>query len=150
MPKKVYTIYWVNERADVRKQHGSFATEKEAMEAIVAWWEIHNETHKDVSYVRTNTGALEVLYGDPNYYYRIEEREIDGPLPSTSYKLKSAGEIEALRRKHQLDDDTLCFDELPEPHRDRIIKAMGDSKIAREYTYTKNGEPIIKALAKVS
>lgn len=150
MSRTVYTNYWVNERANVKKQHGSFATEKEAVDAINAWWEIHKESHKDVSYVRTNTGALEVVYGDPNYFYRIEQRTITDSLPSTSYKLKTAGEIQALRNKHLLDDDTLVFDELPEPYRDRIIIAMGDSKTAREYTYTKDGKPIIKALAKTS
>lgn len=148
MPKKVYTNYWVNERADVRKQHGSFETEEEAVNSIIAWWELHKESYKDVSYERTNTGALEVLYGDPNYYYRIEEREIEGPLPNRSYKLKSAGEVDALRKKHMLDDDTFIFDELPEPYRDRIIVAMGDSAVAREFSYTKEGMPIIKAFEK--
>lgn len=148
MQKTVYTNYWVNERANVKKQHGSFETEDEAVAAIQAWWEIHKENHKDVSYIRTNRGALEVLYGDPNYYYRIEERITDEPLPKRKYKLRTAGEIEALRQKHQLDDATLVFDELPEPYRDRIIVAMGDSMQAREYTFTKDGKPIIKALAK--
>ena len=148
MQKTVYTNYWVNERANVRKQHGSFETEEDAVAAILAWWEIHKESYKDVSYVRTNRGALEVLYGDPNYYYRIEERQVDKPLPTTKYKLRSPGEIEALRQRHQLDADTLVFDELPEPYRDRIIVAMGDSMQAREYTFTKDGKPITKALAK--
>ena len=148
MQKTVYTNYWVNERANVKKQHGSFETEDEAVAAIQAWWDIHKENHKDVSYIRTNRGALEVLYGDPNYYYRIEERTIDKPLPKRNYKLRTAGEIEALRQKHQLDDTTLVFDELPEPYRDRIIVAMGDSMQAREYTFTKDGKPIIKKLTK--
>lgn len=148
MQKTVYTNYWVNERANVKKQHGSFETEEEGIAAIQAWWEIHKEIPKDVSYVRTNRGALEVLYGDPNYYYRIEERTTDKPLPKRKYKLRTAGEIEALRQKHLLDDTTLIFDELPEPYRDRIIVAMGDSMQAREYTFTKDGKPIIKALAK--
>ena len=74
MPKTVYTNYGVNERENVKKQHGSFKTEEEGIAAIQAWWEIHKQAPKDVSYVRTNRGALEVLYGDPNYYYRIEER----------------------------------------------------------------------------
>ena len=148
MPKPVYTNYWVNERANVKKQHGSFKTEEEGLAAIQAWWEIHKKAPKDVSYVLTNRGELEVLYGDPNYYYRIEERTIDKTLPTTSYKLRTAGEIEALRQKHQLDEATLVFDELPEPYRDRIIVAMGDSMQAREYTYTADGKPIIKALAK--
>lgn len=148
MQKTVYTNYWVNERADVKKEHGSFATEDEAVAAILAWWEIHKEAPKDVTYERTNRGALEVLYGDPNYYYRIEERKIDKTLPSRKYKVRGAGEIEALRQKHQLDDATFLFDELAEPYRDRIIVAMGDSVSAREYTYTEDGKPIVKALAK--
>lgn len=148
MPKTVYTNYWVNERANVKKQHGSFKTEDEGIAAILAWWEIHKESPKDVSYIRTNRGALEVLYGDPNYYYRIEERTTEKALPTRSYKLRTAGEIEALRQQYQLDEATLIFDELPEPYRDRIIVAMGDSKQAREYTYTADGKPIIKALAK--
>lgn len=148
MTRTVYTNYWVNERVDVKKQHGSFETEQEAIDAIIAWWELHKESHKDVNYQRTNSGALEILYGDPNYYYRIEEREVDKPLPSKSYKLKSPGEIDALRKKYMLDKDTLIFDELPEPHRDRIIVAMGDSASAREYSYTIEGMPVVKTFEK--
>lgn len=150
MTKTVYTNYWVNERDDVKKRHGTFASEDEAIDAILAWWELHNEQYHDVTYNRTNTGALEIIYGNPNYYYRIESRKTDEPLPTTSYRLKSKGEIEALRKKHMLDDYTFVFDELAEPHRDRIIVAMGDSAIARSYTYTKEGKPIIKALVKSS
>lgn len=148
MTRTVYTNYWVNERADVRKQHGSFETEREAVHAIIAWWEIHKESYKDVSYVRTNTDALEILYGDSNYYYRVEKRETSDPLPTTSYKVKSKGEIEALRNRHQLDQDTLIFDELPEPYRDRIMVAMGDTQLVREYTYTMDGKPIVRAFEK--
>ena len=39
---------------------------------------------------------------------------------------------------------TFLFDELAEPYRDRLIIAMADSKKVREYSYTKNGQPIIK------
>lgn len=145
MTRTVYTTYWVNERANVKKEHGSFATEREAVQAVMAWWEIHKESHKDVSYERTNTEALEILYGDGNYYYRVEKEETSEPLPKTSYKIKTQGEIDSLRQKHQLEEDTLLFDELPEPYRDRVIVAMGDSKAAREYSYTKDGKPIIKA-----
>lgn len=150
MTRTVYTNYWVNRRDNVKKRHGSFATEEEAVNAVHAWWELHNEQYHDISYNRTNTGALEIIYGDDNYYYRIEKDKISTPLPSTSYRLKTKGEIEALRNKHMLDKDTFIFDELAEPYRDRIIVAMGDSQLAREYTYTKDGRPIIKALAKSS
>lgn len=148
MTETVYTNYWVNERADVKKQHGSFKTEEEAVDAIHAWWEIHAESYQDVSYNRTNTGALEVNYGDPHYFYRIEERTISDKLPTMSYQLKTKGEIEALRSKHLLDEETFVFDELPEPHRDRLMVAMGDIKVAREYTYTEDGKPILRVLVK--
>lgn len=148
MTNTVYTNYWVNERAEVKKRHGSFKTEEDAVNAIHAWWEIHDESYSDVSYNRTNTGALEVIYGDPNYFYRIEKREISEQLPTTSYRLKTQGEIEALRNKHLLDRETFVFDELPEPRRDRLMVAMGDIKVAREYTYTEDGKPILRVLAK--
>lgn len=149
MTKTVYTTYWINERADVKKEHGSFETEQKAVQAVKAWWEIHKETYDNIIYERTNSDALEILYGDPNYYYRIEEEETSEPLPATSYKVKTQGEIEALRKRHQLDDVTFLFDELPEPYRDRLIRAMGDSQLAREYSYTKDGKPIVKAFEKV-
>lgn len=148
MTNTVYTNYWVNERAEVKKRHGSFKTEEDAVNAIHAWWEIHDESYSDVSYNRTNTGALEVIYGDPNYFYRIEKREISEQLPTISYRLKTQGEIEALRNKHLLDRETFVFDELPEPRRDRLMVAMGDIKVAREYTYTEDGKPILRVLAK--
>lgn len=144
MTNVVYTNYWINQRDNVKKEHGSYRTEQEAIDAILTWWEIHNKKHRDVSYERTNRGALEILYGDSNYYYRIEKRKISEPLPSTSYKVKSKGEIEALRLKHQLDDSAFIFDELPEPYRDRLILAIGDSSKCREYSYTEDGQPIIK------
>lgn len=144
MANVVYTNYWINERDEVRKEHGSYKSEQEAIDAIKAWWEIHKEKPRDVEYERTNRGALEVLYGDENYYYRIEKREIDNKLPTTSYKVKSKGEIDSLRMKHQLDDATLVFDELSEPYRDRLVIAFGDVKKCREYTYTEGGQPIIQ------
>lgn len=149
MTRTVYTNYWVNERADVKKRHGSFNSEKEAVAAIYAWWEIHNESYHDIEYVRTNTDALEIIYGDANYYYRVEKRKTSKPAPKTSYRVKTHGEIEALRNKHQLDDQTFLFDELPEPYRDRLIAAMGNIQIAREYSYNEKGQPIIKVFAKV-
>ncbi len=148
MTRTVYTNYWVNERDDVKKQHGSYNSEEEAVNAVFAWWEIHDESHGSVDYNRTNTGALEILYGDPNYYYRIEKGETTTPLPKTSYKVKSRGEIEAFRQKHQLNEETFVFDELPEPYRDRLIVAMADVEEARKYTYTENGQPIVKAFEK--
>lgn len=144
MASTVYTNYWVNVRADVKKEHGTYRSEEEAVQAVQAWWEIHGESYSNVEYNRTNTGALEILYGDPNYFYRIEERQVTGPLPRTSYRVKGRGEIEALRSKHQLDGETFLFDELPEPYRDRLILAMGDSQKARGYTYTEDGRPIVE------
>ncbi len=150
MPNEVYTNYWVNQRDDVKKEHGSYKTEEEAIDAIKAWWEIHHETHREVSYERTNTGALEILYGDPNYYYRIEKNKRDTALPSTSYKVKSKGEIDALRNKFLLDKATFVFDELSEPYRDRLVKAFGDIKVCRAYSYTEDGQPIIQLDSKRS
>lgn len=144
MAVKVYTNYWVDNRSGVRKEHGSYKSEQEAREGIFAWWEIHNERYNDIEYVRTNRGALEVIYGNSDYYYRIEENLRDDPLPSTSYTVKSPGEIESLRQRFQLDNETFLFDELAEPYRDRLIIAMGDSLKVREYTYTEDGRPIIK------
>ncbi len=144
MTNVVYTNYWVNVRDDVKKEHGSYKTEQDAVDAIKTWWEIHNETHRDIIYERTNSGALEIIYGDANYFYRIEEQERTEPLPSTSYKVKTIGEIEALRNKHLLDDASFVFDELSEPYRDRLIIAIGDVKRCREYSYTKDGQPIVK------
>lgn len=147
MGKTVYTNYWVNRRAAVKKEHGSFKTEDDALRAIKAWWEIHDEKYSDVEYVRTNTGALEVLYDDPNYFYRIEKRETTEALPITSYRVKTGGEIEALRNKYQLDSETFIFDELAEPYRDRIMMAMNSIQKARQYTYTEKGHPIIKLIS---
>lgn len=147
MEKTVYTNYWVNRRADVKKEHGSFKTEADALKAIEAWWEIHDESYSDVEHVRTNSGALEVLYGDPNYVYRIEKRKTNEALPTTSYRVKTAGEIEALRNNYQLDEETFLFDELAEPYRDRIMMAMNSIQKARKYTYTENGHPIIERIS---
>lgn len=140
----VYTNYWVNNLNGMKKEHGSYKTEKEACDGIFAWWEIHNESYNDIEYVRTNRGALEVVYGSSDYYYRIEASETDEPLPNTNYTVKKPGEIEALRSKFQLDEDTFLFDELAEPYRDRLIIAMGDIKKVRSFTYTKEGRPIIE------
>lgn len=143
MAQTIYTNYWVNRRVDLKKEHGSYANEEEALNGIKAWWEVHGESH-DVETVRTNTGALEVLYGDPNYFYRIEEGQINDSLPTRSYRVKSKGEIDALRQRYQLDEATYVFDELAEPYRDRIIVAMNSIKKARAYSYTEKGRPIVK------
>src|SRR5699024_2549294 len=148
MAKTVYTNYWINERDNVRKEHGSYETEKEAIEAMITWWKIQNQKNRDVSYERTNRGALEILYGDANYYYRIGRGEINGSIPTRENKVKSKGEIEALRAKHQLDETAFIFDELPEPYRDRLIQAIGDSSKCREYSYTEDGQPIVELNSK--
>lgn len=143
MTETIYTNYWVNRRVDVKKEHGSYSSEEEAIKGIKAWWAIHGENH-DYEEVRTNTGALEILYGDPNYFYRIEEDPSMDKLAKSSYRVKSAGEIDALRKKYSLDSERYIFDELAEPYRDRIILAMNDIKKARAYCYTEKGSPIIK------
>lgn len=142
MVQTVYTNYWENRRDNVRKEHGSYATEEEAIEGIKAWWELHNEKYTNVKHERTNSGALEITYGDDNYYYRIEKREIDDKLPSRNYKLKSSGEIQAARWNENLHDEAFLFDELAEPYRDRLMVAMADVKKVRKYVYDKNGRPI--------
>lgn len=144
MTYTVYTNYWVNRRLDQRKEHGSYETEAEAVEAIKTWWELHKEKYNNIEQVRTNTGALEIIYDDPNYFYRIESREIPNKLPSRSYKLKSNGEIEAKRKQLNLGDEAHLFDELAEPYRDRLIIAMGDPAKARNYVFTERGRPIVK------
>lgn len=142
MSVDVYTNYWVNRRDDVKKEHGSYKTEEEALEAIRIWWDIQGSKYKEVESYRTNTGALEVNYGFDNYFYRIEKNTIDR-LPEKKYQLKNKNQINATRSMHQLDEDYLIFDELPEPHRDRIIASMADIKKAREYVYTKDGKPVV-------
>ena len=144
MNREVYTVYWVNQRNEMRKEHASYVTEEEALNSIKTWWRIHKEEHKNVHEVRTNTGALEVVYGDPNYVYRIEKRILDTPLPSRNYKLRSQGQIESQRQLLQLTEDERLFDELPEPYRDRIIEVFADSHKAMNYCYTPDGKPVIR------
>jgi len=141
MPKTVYTNYWESKNGEIRKEHGSYASEEEALKGIEAWWELHGEHHSDVEQNRTNTGALEIIYNGNDYYYRIEKRMIDGNLPKSTYKKKTAGEIDALRDKHNLDDESFVFDELSEPFRDRIISATPDIQKARNYIYDNKGRP---------
>lgn len=141
MAKRVYTNYWENKEGDLRKEHGSYETEEEAIQGIEAWWELHGENYSNVKRARTNTGALEIVYGDGAYHYRIEQRMIDD-LPQRTYRLKEKGETQALRDKNMLDENSYVFDELSEPLRDRIIRAMADIEKARAYVYDENGRPI--------
>lgn len=142
MTQTVYTNYWQNRIGNIRKEHGSYKTEEEAIAGIKAWWELHKENHHDVQYNRTNSGALEIVYGDKNYFYRIEKHTIDGSLPKRTYRLKKGGEIESLRAKHNLNKESFLFDELAEPFRDRLILAMADINKARSHVYDSEGRLI--------
>lgn len=141
MSNTYYTIYWINKRDGVRKEHGTHSSEEEAKEAIIAWWEINNESY-DYEMYRTNTGAIEVKYVDDYSFYRIEEVTSDEKLPQRAYKLKTAGENLAKRKQLNLDESQYLFDELAEPHRDRLIQAMADPVKARSFIYDKNGKLI--------
>lgn len=141
MTNTYYTTYWINKRNDVRKEHATHATEEEAKEAILAWWEINNESY-DYEIYRTNTDALEIKYIDEFSFYRIEQTETDKKLPSKSYKLKSSDENLAKRKQLNLDDNQYTFDELAEPYRDRLIKAMGDPVEARKHIFDSEGKVI--------
>lgn len=138
----VYTNYWVSRARDVRKEHGSYKSEAEAIQGIKAWWELNKEDYPDAKYNRTNTGALEIYYNGDNYFYRIEKRKLENPLSSSNQKLRKSGEIEALRAKHNLHEEAFVFDELAEPFRDRLVVAMGGTKKARNYIYDGEGRPI--------
>lgn len=144
MTQTVYTNYWVNRREDFRKEHGSYLSEEEALKGIETWWELQKDKYTNVTKTRTNSGALEINYGDENYFYRIEKREIPDKLPTRSYKLKTKGEIESTRSKLNLSDEQFLFDELAEPYRDRLIIAMSNSKTPREFLYSEKGTPIVK------
>lgn len=139
MTQTIYTNYWISRIGDVRKKHGSYKSEEEAIEGIKAWWELHKERYPNAVFKRTNSGALEVIYHDEDSFYRIEKSAIEGKLPSRSYTLKRPGEIQAARSRLLLDDELFLFDELAEPFRDRLIVAMGDSKKARSYVYDREG-----------
>lgn len=142
MSHTVYTNYWVSRVRNVRKEHGSYKSEEEAIKGIQAWWELNKEDYPDAEYKRTNTGALEIYYNGDNYFYRIEKRELENSLPNHHYKLRKPGEIEALRAKHDLHEEAFIFDELAEPFRDRLVVAMGNTKKARNYIYDDEGRPI--------
>lgn len=144
MTQTIFTNYWIDKYNDVRKEHASFKTEEEAVNAIERWWEIKGENYNDVEMYRTNTGALEIDYGFDRYFYRVEQREIEGELPPTIYKLMTENEIEAKRQQLGLDDDYYLFDELPEPRRDRLVEAMGDAHKVRQWSYTDKGVPVLK------
>ena len=73
MTQTVYTNYWQNRIGNIRKEHGSYKSEEEAIAVIKAWWEPHKENHKNVQNNRTNSGALEIVYDDKNYVYRNRE-----------------------------------------------------------------------------
>lgn len=141
MANTYYTIYWINKRDDVRKQHGTHLSEEEAKEAIIAWWEINNKSY-DYEMYNTNTGAIEIKYVDDYSFYRIEKVTSDEKLPSKTYKLKTPGENLAKRQQLNLDEDHYLFDELAEPHRDRLIQAMADPVKARSFIYDKDGKLI--------
>lgn len=144
MSNTYYTIYWINKRNDVRKEHGTHVTEEAAKEAILAWWEINNESY-DYEIYRTNTDVLEVKYIDDFSFYRIEPVQSDKKLPSKSYKLLTKGEIDAKRQNLNLDSNQYLFDELAEPYRDRLIAAMADPVKARSNVYTEEGK-LIKSI----
>lgn len=144
MEQTVYTNYWVNRVTKLKKEHGSYKTEEEAIKGIKAWWELHKEDYPNAEYRRTNSGALEIKYNGDNYVYRIEKRKLDEKLPSKSYKLRKPGEIEALRSKHQLHEEAFLFDELAEPYRDRLVLTMADGKKVQDYVYDNEGRPIKK------
>ena len=46
MTQTVYTNYWQNRIGNIRKEHGSYKSEEEAIAGIKAWWELHKENHK--------------------------------------------------------------------------------------------------------
>lgn len=74
--------------------------------------------------------------------YRIEKRTISEKLPSRSYRLKKAGEIQSLRSKYMIDEEFYLFDELAEPFRDRLVLAMADVQRARSFLYDSEGRLI--------
>lgn len=137
----VYTNYWISKRDGVKKKHGTYRTEEEAIRGIRAWWDLQGDRY-EAEIERTNTGALEIAYIDDNYFYRVESSQTSEPLPSTSYTLYTQGQIEAKRNAWNVEEDMFIFDELPEAYRDRLIMAMNDIKKARSFVYTEKGRPI--------
>lgn len=144
MEQTVYTNYWQNRLTGVKKKHGSYASEEEAINGIKAWWELHQEDYPHAEYKRTNSGALEIIYNDDDHFYRIEKRKTDKPLPKAKNKLRNKNEVASIREKYGLHDEALLFEELAEPYRDRLMIAMNDSKKLQDYTFDSEGRPIKK------
>lgn len=144
MTNTVYTNYWVNENTGVHKEHGTYLTEEDAKRGIEAWWELHGESYPDLEEYRTNTGAWEIKYGHDYYFYRIEKRQVSQPLKKPTYSLKSQQEIESLRKKYNLSQEELLFDELAEPYRDRLVMAYNDIEALQGQVYNELGQPIKK------
>ncbi|OJF93748.1 hypothetical protein [Alkalibacterium sp. 20] len=144
MEQTVYTNYWQNRLTGVKKKHGSYATEEEAINGIKAWWELHNEYYPHAEYKRTNSGALEIIYNDDNYIYRIEKRKTENPLPKAKAKPRNKNEVTSIREKYGFHDEALLYEELAEPYRDRLMLAMNDSKKLHQYVFDLEGRPIKK------
>lgn len=144
MEQTVYTNYWQNRLTGVKKKHGSYASEEEAINGIKAWWELHQEDYPHAEYKRTNSGALEIRYNDDDHVYRIEKRKSETPLPKAKPKLRNKNEVVSIRQKHDLHEEALLFEELAEPYRDRLMMAMNDSQKLQQYTFDSEGRPIRK------
>ncbi|MFO8069319.1 MAG: hypothetical protein R6U02_04945 [Alkalibacterium sp.] len=144
MEQTVYTNYWQNRLTGVKKEHGSYASEEEAINGIKAWWELHNEDYPHAEYKRTNSGALEIIYNDDKYVYRIEKRKTEDPLPKAKAKSRNKNEVASIREKYGLHDEALLYEELAEPYRDRLMLAMNDSKKLQQYVFDSEGRPIRK------
>lgn len=139
MTHTVYTNYWMNRRDNVIKEHGTFNSEEEALQGIKAWWELQGDDYSNVEERRTNSGALEITYGDDNYYYRIISSESETPAVMRKPKKRQAGELDAMRRQRLIDDSLYFFEELAEPYQDRLLMAMGDGEKALKYLYDEKG-----------
>ena len=63
-------------------------------------------------------------------------------MPKRSYRVKTAGEVESLRAKYNLNKESFLFDELAEPLRDRLILTMADIKKTRNHVYDREGRLI--------
>lgn len=139
MTHTVYTNYWMNRRDNVIKEHGTFNSEEEALQGIKAWWELQGDDYSNVEERRTNSGALEITYGDDNYYYRIISSESETPAVMRKPKKRQAGELDTMRRQRLIDDSLYFFEELAEPYQDRLLMAMGDGEKALKYLYDEKG-----------
>ncbi|MDN6397618.1 MAG: hypothetical protein L0J75_01115 [Alkalibacterium sp.] len=144
MEQTVYTNYWQNRLTGVKKEHGSYKNEDEAINGIKAWWELHKEDYPGAEYKRTNSGALEIIYNDDNYFYRVEKRRLEKPLPKSKAKLRNKNEVKSIREKHGLHEEAFLFEELAEPYRDRLMLAMNDGQKLMRYTFDSDGCPIKK------